>query len=71
MFTRAAAVTTLAAGLTTVGITAANAAMHYAYWEPSYFHCKVQQWSVLAGSDATLVQDCTESNGQWYFTTNE
>ncbi|WP_336712046.1 hypothetical protein [Arthrobacter sp. USHLN218] len=72
VMTRAIAATTLATGLAAVGMTAANAAgMTYVYWEPSYINCKVKQWSVLNQPDTTLVRDCTDSNGQWYFTTDE
>jgi uncharacterized membrane protein len=72
VMTRAIAATTLATGLAAAGVTAANAAdMTYVYWEPSYVHCKVKQWSVLNQPDTALVRDCTDSNGQWYFTTDE
>ena len=72
VMTRAIAATTLATGLAAAGVTAANAAdMTYVYWEPSYVHCKVKQWSVLNQPDTALVRDCTESAGQWYFTTDE
>jgi hypothetical protein len=72
VMTRAIAATTLATGLAAVGMTAANAAgMTYVYWEPSYVHCKVKQWSVLNQPDTALVRDCTESDSQWYFTTDE
>ena len=72
VMTRAIAATTLATGLAAVGMTAANAAgMTYVSREPSYMHCKVKQWSVLNQPDTTLVRDCTDSNGQWYFTTDE
>ncbi|QTG82525.1 hypothetical protein [Arthrobacter crystallopoietes] len=72
MLTRAIAATTVAAGLAALGVTAANAAgMNYVYWEPTYVHCKWKQWTVLNEEGTTLLRDCTESNGQWYFTTLE
>ena len=69
---RAIAVATVATGLAALGATAANAAgMNYVYWEPTYVHCKWKQWTVLNEEGTTLLRDCTESNGQWYFTTLE
>jgi Spy/CpxP family protein refolding chaperone len=69
---RAIAATTVATGIAALGVTAAHAAgMNYVYWEPTYMHCKWKQWTVLNEEGTTLLRDCTESNGQWYFTTLE